>query len=147
LEQEQTLTTISQIHYLQDRILTELLAKHQRPHVNAGQARLLMSLWEKDGINVQELADRTCLKKTTLSTMLPRLIEDGLITMTTDASDHRARLIHLTESARSLRREHQNLYSFLDEVFFSAVDPSDKEIFLKVLEQAKLNLLRRENQK
>lgn len=147
MKKAQLLSTISQIHYLYDRILTDLMRQHQRPRVNAAQARLLISLWEKDGINMQELAERTCLKKTTLSTMLPRLIADGLITVSADSTDHRAKIVHLTDEARVLKDSHQQLYDLLDEVVFSGMDDEDKKVFIRVLIKARENLVKRENEK
>ena len=147
MEEVELLATISQIHYLYDRILTGLLASHQRPRINAAQARLLMNLWEQDGINIQELAERTCLKKTTLSTMLPRLVAEGMITVSHDSADQRARVIRLTKEARDLKTSHQKLFEVLDEITFSGIEDKDKQTLVRALLKVRENLVEREQEK
>ncbi len=137
---------VSQIHYSHDRILSLLLKKHPQIPVNAAQMRLLMSLWEKDEINMQEMAERNCLKKTTLSTMLPRMIESGLIHLNTASNDHRSRIISLTDEARSLKSVHEELNEALEKELCAGITEEEKQIFFKVLLRLRENLQKKEKE-
>jgi DNA-binding MarR family transcriptional regulator len=142
------LSAIDQIHYLHDRIFTEMLRGQDHPQINAAQARLLTTLlWQHDGINIQELADATCLKKTTVSTMLPRLIELELVTVSPDIKDQRARIVRLTPKAQSLKDIHQDICRKLESVLLQDIGEHDLEIFLSVLSKIKERLLEHEPHK
>ena len=63
---------ITRIKQLQGRIFEKLLAAHGISEFNGAQGRILFVLWEKDGIPISELAKKTGLAKTTLTSMLDR---------------------------------------------------------------------------
>ena len=145
----QTLQCINQIHYISDRITTSILKHHPNIEINAGQMRIVSSLWDGEGISLVELASRNHLKKSTLSTMLPKLIEAGYITQNPDEKDLRAMKIYLTEKGKDLKAVHQNTSNEMEERLFANIDLKDREVFLNILEMLKYNLnsLEKEMQK
>ena len=69
---------IAKIHQLSGRIFSKLLKKHQI-EINPAQGRIMFVLWRNDNIPIQELAKKTSLSKTTLTSMLDRLEIMGYI--------------------------------------------------------------------
>ena len=79
---------ISKIHQISGRIFSKKL-KDYKIEINPGQGRILFALWEKDGISIQELAQRTSLGKSTLTSMLNRLEKAGYIQLKRSSEDDR----------------------------------------------------------
>ena len=88
---------ITKIKQLQGRIFEKLLTTHGISEFNGAQGRILFVLWETDGIPISELARRTGLAKTTLTSMLDRMEQKELITRVYSPADRRTVKIRLTE--------------------------------------------------
>ena len=67
------------------------------------QFRVLMHLWEEDGITQSSIVKRSRIEQSTIALTLKRMERDGLITRRPDPSDSRAQLIIMTQRARVLR--------------------------------------------
>lgn len=70
---------VSQIKRLSDRILEQILAEKNIDAFNGAQGRILYVLWSRDGISLRELADKTGLAPTTLTSMVDRMEKAGLV--------------------------------------------------------------------
>lgn len=68
------------------------------------QYLVMLSLWERDGVSVTQLADHTRLDKATLTPLLRRLEGKGLLNRAAAAGDERRKAITLTTDGRRLRR-------------------------------------------
>jgi DNA-binding MarR family transcriptional regulator len=71
-------------------------------------------LWRGDGINQQELADRTLRDKSSMTYLLDNLIKRKLVKRTEDKSDRRNKLIFLTREGVNLKNI---LYPWRAEVY------------------------------
>ena len=65
----------------------------------------LTLLWERDGQKVTDLAAALRMATSTLTPLLKRLEEQGLVRRDGDKLDRRAVLVHLTPSGLALREE------------------------------------------
>lgn len=99
-------------HDLAMALRAAYLTMHRR--ANAGFARfgltadqfvLLTALAEGDEVTQKELAGRTASDANTMSEMLGRLEQRGLIARERDAADGRARRVSLTASGREAQRK------------------------------------------
>ena len=117
---------ISQIKQVQDRIFGKLLKDNGIDDFNGAQGRILFVLWRQDDLSIRELGQRTSLAKTTLTSMLDRLAEQGHITRTDDPNDRRQVRITLTIKAKSLQNSYQRVSAQMNELFYK--DFSDEEI-------------------
>lgn len=63
----------------------------------------MMALWERDDVTVHELGGRLYLDSGTLTPLLKKLEEKGLITRTRSAQDERRVIIALTPEGHALR--------------------------------------------
>jgi DNA-binding MarR family transcriptional regulator len=96
---------IAKIHQLAGRIFTRKL-KEYNIEINPAQGRIMFVLWREDEIPINELAQKTSLGKSTLTSMLDRLEESGFIVRVPSKNDRRKILIKRTEKDKSF----QNLY-------------------------------------
>lgn len=63
---------------------------------------VLMALWEKDGISISQLAQKTGLSKATMTPLLKRLEQKQLIERQMLAGNERQKHIVLTEAGREI---------------------------------------------
>ncbi len=66
---------------------------------------ILVNLWIKDGLNQQELADRTFKDKTTIARAINLLEKMNVVVRVQDENDKRQKNIHLTHKGKSLKEE------------------------------------------
>ena len=86
------------------RLFAEGLRKRIAPlGIVPGQFPALLALWERDGLTQKELLRQVAIEQATLANTLARMERDGLIVRREHPADARARTIHLTEKARSIR--------------------------------------------
>jgi DNA-binding MarR family transcriptional regulator len=97
---------MAKIHQLAGRILTKKLKEYKIEEINPAQGRIMFVLWRQDEIPINELAKKTSLGKSTLTSMLDRLEETGFIIRVPSRDDRRKILIKRTEKDKSL----QDLY-------------------------------------
>lgn len=117
---------ISQIKQIGGRVFEKILAKEQIDAFNGAQGKILYVLWQKDHISIVELSALVGLAKTTLTSMLDRMEESGLIERVPDANDRRKCILVLTERARSLREKYEQVSQEMNDIYFQGF--CDEEI-------------------
>ena len=70
---------------------------------------LMMSLWQRDGVSISELSRHTRFDPGTLTPILKRLQNKGLISSSVAQSDERRRIITVTGKGRSLKKEAETI--------------------------------------
>ncbi|NHJ49829.1 MAG: MarR family transcriptional regulator [Asgard group archaeon] len=116
---------IAKIHQLSGRIFTKLLKKHEI-EINPAQGRIMFVLWRNDIMTIQELAKKTSLSKTSLTTMLDRLEAMEYIKRVPSATDRRKIFIELTEKDRALQEKYVQVSKEMTEIFYQ--DMTNEEI-------------------
>ncbi len=114
------------INHLNSRLFNKLLNADGRALYNAEQGKILSSLWDKHPQNAMELVTSTGLAKSSISIMLSRLENQGLITSTADTEDKRRRLYDLTEVGLSQKEVGERVSNQLSDIFYDGF--SDEEI-------------------
>jgi len=100
---------ISRIKQTGTRIFDRMLATSGIDEFNGAQGRILYVLWQNDKISISSLSAQTSLANTTLTAMLDRMENNGLIIRKFDPKDRRNRLIVLTEKAKSLKDDYTRI--------------------------------------
>jgi DNA-binding MarR family transcriptional regulator len=108
---------ISKIHQLSGRTFNRLL-RERGIEFNSAQGRILFVLWEKDGIPIKELSEKTRLSKSTLTSMLDRLEGAGHISREPSGEDRRVVLVKLTEENRRQRRLYDQVSEEMTGLFY-----------------------------
>jgi DNA-binding MarR family transcriptional regulator len=110
--------------------------------VTRAQWKVLFRLTRQPGLRQIELADMLDIEPITLSRIVDRLEESGLVERAADPSDRRAWRLHVTAKAQPLV---EKLRAIADEMIadaFAGIDPKDIEITRQVLGKARENASR-----
>ncbi|MGE5398348.1 MAG: MarR family winged helix-turn-helix transcriptional regulator [Chitinophagales bacterium] len=72
--------------------------------VTPGQYGILRCLWDENGQTAKQMAERLCLDGSTVTGILDRLEQKGLIKKQTDPKDRRALRVVLTKEGKALEK-------------------------------------------
>ena len=120
---------LSRIHQLSGRILARKLKEYRVDEINPAQGRILFALWREDNISIQELAKKTSLGKSTLTSMLDRLEEAGHIRRMPSTDDRRKIMIQLTEKNKRLRTIYDQISAEMTELFYDGFSGEEIDRF------------------
>lgn len=87
---------IAKIHHAAGRLFAAKLRRHGLDDINPAQGRILFALWQQAPLTMGELARRSGLGKSTLSSMLDRLEVAGYLRRGPAPADRREILVHRT---------------------------------------------------
>jgi DNA-binding MarR family transcriptional regulator len=73
------------------------------------QYMVLMLLWEKNALNVKELGQQMRLDSGTLTPLLKRLEQKGLVTRSRSKTDERVRVIAITKEGMALKKKAKDI--------------------------------------
>ena len=131
---------ISQVKQVQGRIFQRLLTESGVEEFNGPQGRILYVLWQEDGIPISRLAQQTGLAKSTLTAMLIRMEEAGLITRQNSSADKRQVIICLTDTARGLQDRYEQVSEEMNRLFYRRMTQEDADILDGLLDRVLANL-------
>src|SRR4030042_4303750 len=95
---------VARIHQLSGRIFARMLKEHGVEEINPRQGRIMFVLWRQDGLPISDLARRTQLGKSTLTSMLDRLEQAGWLKREPSRIDRREIIIRRTEKDKALEK-------------------------------------------
>ena len=132
---------VSQIKRLSGRILAQILAEKNIDAFNGAQGHILYVLWQQDGISLRELADKTGLAATTLTSMVDRMEKAGLVCRVPDKNDRRKTLLALTEKAKSLEKDYMLVSDKMSDIFYEGFSKDEirqcEAMLARILENMK----------
>ena len=131
---------IAKIHQVAGRIFARKLKEHGIDEINPAQGRIMFVLWREDGISINELAKRTSLKKSTLTSMLDRLEATGHLERVPSRRDRRQILIKRTEKDRSLEGVYVAASRDMTKLFYGGFSAAEVSRFEKDLQRILENL-------
>ncbi|MBQ9290606.1 MAG: radical SAM mobile pair system MarR family transcriptional regulator [Clostridia bacterium] len=117
---------VTKIKQLGDRIFEKVLAEKNIDAFNGPQGRILYVLWQQDGVPIKAVSDACGLAITSLTTMLERMENQGLIRREADAKDRRKTLLYLTDRARALKEEYDAVSEEMGSLYYR--DFTEEEI-------------------
>lgn len=124
---------IAKIHQLSGRIFARML-KGYEIEINPAQGRIMFVLWKNDEIPITELAKKTSLEKSTLTSMLDRLEDAGYVARVPSPQDRRKILIKRTAKDRAWQKVYIQVSREMTELFyagFSQAEINELERYLK----------------
>lgn len=110
--------------------------------VTRAQWKVLFRLTRQPGLRQIELADMLDIEPITLSRIVDRLEEAGLVERLADPADRRAWRLHVTAKAHPLVEKLRALADEMIAEAFAGIDPEDIEITRQVLGRARENASR-----
>ena len=137
---------ISRIKQVNTRLLNKFLAQKNITAFNGEQGRILHVLWENDGISNRELSKKSGLAMSSLTTMLERMEEKKLLERRVDENDKRKILIFLTDYAKSLKSEYDEISDKMTEISFEGISDEERLAFEVTLEKVLYNFEKAEQE-
>ncbi len=131
---------IARIHQLAGRIFTRMLKEHGIDELNPAQGRIMFVLWRHDEIPIYELAKRTSLGKSTLTSMLNRLENTGFIKRIHSKDDRRTILIKRTEKDKAFQDLYVAVSQQMTKLFYNGFSKNEIERFEEYLKRILDNL-------
>ncbi|HBE80664.1 MAG TPA: MarR family transcriptional regulator [Firmicutes bacterium] len=131
---------ISQLSQVQNRIFEKLLKKYGIDDFNGPQGRILFVLWQNDDLAISALGQKTSLSKSTLTSMLERMEQQGHIKRNFDSQDRRQIRITLTEKSKSLHQKYQAVSLEMNRIFYQGFSCEAIDAFEKTLAKILDNL-------
>ncbi len=133
---------ISRIKQAGTRIFDRMLAASGIDAFNGAQGRILYVLWQHEDISISSLSAKTSLANTTLTSMLDRMENSGLIVRKPDPADRRSRLIALTDKAKALKHDYELVSQKMNERYYIGFTESEIRRFEAYLQRVLTNLER-----
>ena len=137
---------IIRIKQVNTRLLNKFLAQKNITAFNGEQGRILHVLWENDRISNRELSKKSGLAMSSLTTMLERMEEKKLLERRVDENDKRKILIFLTDYAKSLKSEYDEISDKMTEISFEGISDEERLAFEATLEKVLYNFEKAEQE-
>ena len=109
--------------------LFERILKDYGIEINSAQGRKMFALWQGDGISINELAKKTQLKKSTLTSMLDRLENMGYVKRQRSKKDRRKILIKRTNKDKNLENRYVELSQEITKLFYKGFSKTEVDRF------------------
>lgn len=131
---------IAKIHQLSGRIFSRILKKYNINQINPSQGRILFVIWNNDEISINELAKRTSLGKSTLTSMLDRLEKSGYLNRMPSKKDRRTILLKRTKKDKDLQGIYEQASVEMIKIFYKGFASKEIDNFEKYLDRILNNL-------
>jgi len=143
-QQSQAGFLMAKIRQVGGRIFERMLSRCGI-EINSAQGRIMFALWQADGVSIQELAQKTQLKKSTLTSMLDRLETMGYLRRQRSSRDRRIIQIFRTQKDKDLEIKYVRLSEEMTRLYFRNFTKNEMDRFEKDLTKILNNLVEYEN--
>lgn len=134
-------TLISQVKQLQDRAFNKILKEEGIYEFNGQQGRVLFALWKNEKLSLIELSRKTSLAKTTLSAMVERMKNEGLLIVEGSKEDKRSLVIYLSDKSLSLEEKINRATKKISDIFYKDFSEEEANELDRLLGKVKENLI------
>lgn len=126
-------------HTAMFRHLSALMKQHNLP-ITPDQFRLLSHLWQKDGLQQNELALCTNRNRANVTRVIDILEREGIVERKDDSNDRRVFRIYLTEKGKSIKEQTAKCASQSIKDALKGITKNEIEICTNVLLKIKKNI-------
>ena len=136
-----------QIRLLNGRIFQKLLSKEPEAQYRSEQGKILTVLWQKeDGrATATDIALTSGLANNTLTSMIKKLVDQGLVTIEQSDQDKRKKFVVLTELGWEQKEIGDRVSKELGEIFYQGFSNQEIREFEAYQERIITNLKSKEN--
>ncbi|MHC4604175.1 MAG: MarR family winged helix-turn-helix transcriptional regulator [Planctomycetota bacterium] len=120
--------------------IAERILREYNIEITSAQGRIMFALWQQDGISINELAKKTQLGKSTLTSMLDRLETMGYIKRRRSGQDRRKILIRRTKKDRALEGKYVEVSQQMTKLSYKDFSKNEIDRFEKDLARILNNL-------
>ena len=105
-------------------------------------ARLVLSfLAISDGVSQRELVEKTHLRAPTVSLIVKKMIDEGMVELRADDADARIKRVYLTEIGRKTDRDGISSIKNMDMCALEGVSEEEQQTLMRLLTKIRGNLL------
>ncbi|MCB0044673.1 MAG: MarR family transcriptional regulator [Caldilineaceae bacterium] len=101
--------------------------------MHRAQATLLCHLFKQEGMTQSEIADQLSVRGATVTNMLQRMEEAGLVTRRRDVEDHRLVRVYLTDEGKNKERSIVQQFVNVEETIFEGLTQEDRASLRQML--------------
>lgn len=134
IEDWNLLTQFCQAYRTLSEHLIDQIAMHR------AQATLVCQLFERDGCTQSEIANQLGVQGSTVTNMLQRMEEAGLVTRERDPDDNRLVRVYLTEEGRKKERLINEQFLKVEAAIFAGFNPEDRATLRGLLRRMLRNM-------
>jgi MarR family transcriptional regulator for hemolysin len=118
-------------------------ARVKETGLTLSRARVLFTLLRRDGLNQRELAEDLGIETPTIVRLLDGMEKQDFVERRLEATDRRAKRIHLTPHGRKSAEEIEELARQIRVDVLDGIEPEEKRVALKVVNTIVENILQR----
>jgi DNA-binding MarR family transcriptional regulator len=104
------------------------------------QAKVLCRLYVEDGVTQSEIGDQLAVQGSTVTNMLQRMEESGLVARRRDPDDNRLVRVYLTDLGREKERTISEQFLKLERRVFEGVGEEDRAALRRILSRMLRNM-------
>jgi MarR family transcriptional regulator, organic hydroperoxide resistance regulator len=105
-----------------------------------GQATVLCVVAKQDGLTQTEIAGQLSVQGATVTNMLQRLEEAGLVIRRRDPEDNRLVRVYLTDAGRQKECSINEQFGNMQELIFKGINEEERALLLRLLQQIIMNI-------
>ena len=94
----------------------------------------------QDLVLIKDIEQELNITKSVASNLVKRMVQNGLVELEASPSDKRAKLVRLTDKARSQMKQVKAFFERIDKQLMEDIDEDELLIFEKVLGQLQVNI-------
>jgi DNA-binding MarR family transcriptional regulator len=110
--------------------------------LHRSQAMVLCKLFHEDGITQSEIAQQLSVQGATVTDILQRMEEGGMVTRRRDLSDNRLVRVYLTDAGREKESFIMEQFLKLESAVFAGFDENERVLLRRLLYRALDNMSR-----
>ena len=133
-----------ELHYLLMRAFhvsnREVVARVRQDGLLPGQPKVLEYLHEHDGCTQKQLGEGCALDKSSITGLLTRMDQQGLVRRETAADDRRVSLVCLTDTGRTQAARVRRGCAEVDALAWDGIPPEERAAFLRTMRDILSNL-------
>ncbi|MEZ4671844.1 MAG: MarR family transcriptional regulator [Anaerolineae bacterium] len=120
------------------RTISDLFSDEVDMH--RGQAVVLCTVAKLDGMTQSEIAQQLSVQGATITNMLQRMEEAGLVVRRRDPDDNRLVRVYVTETGRAKEQELNEQFQNMQKAIFQNINDSERAELRRLLRQVLENL-------
>ena len=118
------------VNHMARLFFEELRKRIEHLGIVPGQFPALLALWVEDGQTQRDLVKKLDIEQATMANTLNRMERDGLITRVDHPTDGRAKIILLTDKARSVRDDAYAAATSVNSMALAELSEEEREQFI-----------------
>ena len=131
---------ISKIKAIGGRRFDRRLQQKNIDAFNGAQVKILYLLWNNGKMTATDISRKSGLAKTTITAMLARMHEQGLVNFAENSSDKRSVFVSLTPEALKMKEQYDDVTREMENIYYKGFTDAEAEQFESFLKRILSNL-------